>query len=98
MDPVRFDSLTTSRSAPSTRRVVVGALLATAGPALGLTPQPAAAQSAKKRCKKIKGRFLHAGDCRCAIPSQSPNLNRFVCDHNPECRCSIAATGDGFCV
>jgi hypothetical protein len=70
--------------------VLGGAIAAATAPSL--TPQPAKAGGAKKRCRKKGGVYMAKGTCSCA--SDGCNL---TCHGNPDCHCYETVEGRGFC-
>ena len=78
-------------------RLVGGALLAAVAPSV--FPREAQALSARKRCRRKRGRFLPSADptspCRC---TNKKCANRALhCHNNSDCYCYETIEGTGFC-
>lgn len=95
MNAPAFDRLSRTLATVGSRRAAVGALIATAGVALGLAGSHDA-EAARKRCRRKGGLRVDGGNCSCGWQCGA-NQDRFRCHDNANCVCYKDANGRGFC-
>ena len=95
MNASAFDRLSQTLATVGSRRAAVGALITTAGAALGLAGAHDA-EASRKRCRRKGGQPANGGNCQCGWQCE-PSQDQFHCHGNANCVCYKDASGRGFC-